>query len=481
MSAKPNQSSRQPLIVVNVVALTPALLGEHSPRLNQLIAQGESCALEGVFPALTTTAQASMLTGLPPAGHGIVGNGWYFRDQAEVRFWLQPNSLMQGEKVWQELKKNIPDFRCSQLFWWYNMYADVDAAITPRPHYPADGRKVFGLYSEPASLQQFVEKKHGAFPFQHFWGPAAGIASSRWIVDCAISEFSLNQPDLQLVYLPHLDYNLQRLGPDDPSIKQDVRAIDSEIGRLIDFAQSQGAALMLLSEYGIEPVQQSISLNRIFRTEGLLQVRQSLHWELLDPGASQAFAVADHQIAHIYLKSPKDAEKVKLLLEQVPGVERVLDQSEQQELQIGHSRSGDLIAVAQAGYWFDYYYWFDDNKAPDFARTVDIHRKPGYDPLELFIDPDIRFPKLRVLQRLLKKKLGFRIYMDLIPLDTSLIKGSHGRPASSAFTGPMLIQSNKTGLAASLPMTAVKQLILQHFLGCPREQKKPSKEILCGE
>jgi len=460
-----SDSARQPLLLINLVGLTPSLLGAHSPELNRLIQRGKIAELQPVFPAVTTTIQASMLTGLPPSDHGIVGNGWYFRNQAEIRFWLQPNQLVHGEKVWQTLKRQIPSFRCSQLFWWYNMYADVDAAITPRPHYPADGRKVFGLYSEPEQLCQQVEQQIGKFPFQQFWGPAAGIGSSRWIVDCAITEFKLNKPDLQLVYLPHLDYNLQRLGPDHPAIIEDVRAIDREAGRLIDFADSQGAAVMLLSEYGIEPVHQSISINRLLRSEGYLRVRRSLSWELLDPGASRAFAVADHQIAHIYLNSMADLPRVKALLQRQQGIERVLDKTEQQAWQLAHQRSGDLVAIAEPGYWFDYYYWFDDNKAPDFARTVDIHRKPGYDPLELFIDPSIHFPKLKMACRLLQKKLGLRYYMDLIPLDTRLIKGSHGRLPSSAAKGPLLITNTNLPLSEKLPVTAIKSLILQHFLG----------------
>ncbi|ORT69380.1 alkaline phosphatase family protein [Pseudomonas mosselii] len=477
----PSDSPRQPLLLINVVGLTPALLGAATPHINRLLQSARMASLKPVFPAVTSTVQASILTGLPPAEHGIVGNGWYFRDQAEVRFWLQPNALIQGEKVWQTLKRELPDFRCSQLFWWYNMYADVDAAITPRPHYPADGRKLFGLYSSPATLHARIEAQIGEFPFPAFWGPAAGIASSRWIVDCAIAEFQLDHPDLQLVYLPHLDYCLQRLGPEHPSIADEVRAIDHEVGRLLRFAEEQGAAVMLLSEYGIEAVSQSVSINRLLRTEGLLQVRQSLTWELLDPGASDAFAVVDHQIAHIYVRQSVDIARVKALLQRQPGIERVLDKTEQRAWQLDHPRSGELVAVAAAGHWFDYHYWLDARKAPDFARTVDIHRKPGYDPLELFIDPAIRFPRLRVARRLLQKKLGFRYYMDLIPLDTTLVRGSHGRLPASEREGPLLITNCDLPLPQRLAATAVKQLLLQHFLGHPYTELANAKEHTCGE
>ncbi|WP_313048675.1 alkaline phosphatase family protein [Pseudomonas soli] len=477
----PSEQPRQPLLLINVVGLTPALLGSATPHINRLLQKARMASLQPVFPAVTSTVQASILTGLPPAGHGIVGNGWYFRDQAEVRFWLQPNALIQGEKVWQTLKRELPGFRCSQLFWWYNMYADVDAAITPRPHYPADGRKLFGLYSSPANLHARIEEQIGAFPFPAFWGPAAGIASSRWIVDCAMAEFQLDRPDLQLVYLPHLDYCLQRLGPRHPSIVDEVQAIDAEVGRLLGFAKTQGAAVMLVSEYGIEAVSQSVSINRLLRAEGLLQVRQSLTWELLDPGASAAFAVVDHQIAHVYVRQARDIPRVKALLQGQPGIERVLDRTEQQAWQLNHARSGELVAIAAADHWFDYRYWLDDRKAPDFARTVDIHRKPGYDPLELFIDPAIRFPRLKVARRLLQKKLGFRYYMDLIPLDTSMVRGSHGRLPASAQTGPLLITDCDLPLPGSLPATAVKQLLLQHFLGHSYTDLAKAKELTCGE
>ncbi|WP_430447019.1 MAG: alkaline phosphatase family protein [Pseudomonas piscis] len=477
----PTERARQPLLLINVVGLTPSLLGAATPRINALLQRARMAKLRPVFPAVTSTVQASFITGLPPSGHGIVGNGWYFRDQAEVRFWLQPNALVQGEKVWQALQREIPGLRCSQLFWWFNMYAEVDAAITPRPHYPADGRKLFGLYSSPSDLHQRIEQQIGEFPFPGFWGPAAGIASSRWIVDCAMAEFQITRPDLQLVYLPHLDYSLQRVGPEHPSIADEVRAIDHEVGRLLDFARAQDAAVMLVSEYGIEAVQQSISINRILREQGLLQVRHSVAWELLDPGASAAFAVADHQVAHVYVHRAQDIARVKALLQRQPGIEQVLDKHEQRAWQLDHPRSGELVAVAAPGFWFDYYYWLDDRLAPDFARTVDIHRKPGYDPLELFVDPAIRFPKLRVARRLLQKKLGFRYYMDLIPLDTGLIRGSHGRLPSSEQVGPLLITDCDLPLPEQLPATAVKHLLLAHFLGRPYDDTAQAKEIPCGE
>lgn len=469
MGKKTSRSRIKPLVVINIVGLTPAMLGDNTPNLNSLIQDGFMAPLKGVFPALTTTAQASMLTGLSPAEHGIVGNGWYFREQAEVRFWLQSNSLVQGEKVWQKIKKLQPEFRCSKLFWWYNMYSGVTKSITPRPHYTADGRKIMGLYSEPADLHQTIENEIGDFPFFNFWGPAADIRSSRWIVDCALAEYKLNHPHLQLVYLPHLDYNLQRLGPDDPQIASDIKMIDHEAGRLIDFARGQDAEIMVVSEYGISKVKQSIPINRKLREAGLLTIRDSLSWELLDTGASRAFAVSDHQIAHVYIRDPGDIKKVKLLFENVPGISQILDTEGQKLLQINHSRSGELVLISEPECWFNYYYWLNDDKAPDFARTVDIHRKPGYDPVELFIDPEIQFPKLKVAVRMLQKRIGQRMLMDLIPLSPELVKGSHGRLADNPYNGPIFITSSSKIIKElnskneKLRMQQISFLIQQHF------------------
>lgn len=431
--------SKKHLAVINIVGLNADLLGAHTPNLNHLISRGFIQSMSGVFPALTTTAQSSMMTGLKPSQHGIVGNGWYDRDYAEVVFWKQSNHLVQGSKVWDRLKRNDPDFNCTKLFWWYNMYAGVDASITPRPHYPADGRKLIDLYSTPIGLHQTLESKLGKFPFFNFWGPKAGIAASRWIAEAAMLEFELNAPNLQLIYLPHLDYCLQKFGPTGEGIAGEVAAIDALTGELSDFYNDRNTDILIVSEYGIDTVDTPVHINRILREQGYIAVRDSVSWELLDPGASKAFSVADHQIAHIYIKDPLEISKVKALLEATPGIEMVLDELGKKQWHIDHSRSGELIAIAEPNAWFTYYYWMDDNKAPDFARTVDIHRKPGYDPVEMFVDPKLKIPAAKIAWRLLQKKLGMRMLMDIIPLKPELIRGSHGRLPASKSKGPIII------------------------------------------
>lgn len=451
------------LAVINVVGLTPALLGKHTPHLNSLIEEGFLAELEGSFPAVTSTAQATMLTGSYPDQHGIVANGWYFRDLAEVMFWRQANQLVSGEKIWQAARQQQDNFSCAQLFWWYNMYADVDFSVTPRPIYPADGRKIPGLYSSPDGFHEQLEIKLGSFPFFQFWGPAAGLESSEWIASSAREVFDSQHPNLMLVYLPHLDYNLQRLGPDDPAIWKDVQQIDDVAGKLIEHLRVQGADVMVVSEYGIEQVHGHVHINRILREAGYLAVRETLGWELLDYGASRAFAVADHQVAHVYIKDAKDRAAVAKLLRSTPGIEVVLDDKTKAQWHVDHHRSGELIAVAEPGHWFTYYYWLDENKAPDFARTVDIHRKPGYDPLELFVDPDIASPKAKIAWRLLQKKLGFRMLMDVIPLKPELVKGTHGRKVTGIH-GPLLISNRRDLVTDSLAMPDVKAFMMKHFV-----------------
>ena len=222
---------------------------------------------------------------------------------------------------------------------------------------------------------------------------------------------------------------------------------------------------MILSEYGIRDVSRPVHINRALREHGLIAVREELGHELLDAGASTAFAVADHQVAHVYVNNPARLTAVRTIVESLPGVERVLDARGKDDWRIDHSRSGELVAIASPDAWFTYYYWLDDARAPDFARTVEIHRKPGYDPVELFLDPAIRMPALTVGWKLARRKLGFRTLLDVIPLDAHLVKGSHGRrPAPTDVDAPVFLTKRKD-LAGPAPIRSVdvQQLLLQHL------------------
>ncbi len=433
--------------IINVVGLSQSCLGPHTPKLNAFITRNALSTIRPALPAVTCTAQSNYVTGQLPREHGIVANGWYHRELAEVQFWKQSNHLVAGAKIWDALRAEQPGFTCAKLFWWYNMYSTADFSITPRPMYPADGRKVFDIYTYPATLREEIKKDLGEFPFPAFWGPAAGTDAkfrpdqvSQWIADSARWVEVRYSPTLSLIYLPHLDYNLQRLGPKDLRIHEDYRRIDDIVGDLVTYLESRrDITPIVLSEYGINSVDQPVHLNRVFREKGWVAIREELGLELLDAGASRAFAVADHQIAHVYLNDPGIASEVRCTLEKTPGVEQVLGSSEKRAAGLDHPRSGDLVVIASENAWFTYYYWMDDAKAPDFARTVDIHRKPGYDPVELFLDPAIHLPMLKIAGKLLRKKMGFRMLMDVIPLEANLVKGSHGRIPGSPLEYPLLI------------------------------------------
>jgi predicted AlkP superfamily pyrophosphatase or phosphodiesterase len=451
-------------VVLNVVGLTPRLLGDGTPNLAALGRTGGMRPLETILPAVTCAVQSTFTTGALPRDHGCVANGWYFRELSEVWLWRQSNRLVAGEKIWEAAARRDPAFTCAALFWWYNMYSSATYAVTPRPMYPADGRKVPDIYTEPAELRQELNARLGPFPLFDFWGPGAGIRSSRWIAECARHVYDTRRPTLTLVYLPHLDYNLQRWGPRSPRIRDDLAAIDGICGELVDHVRRDGGRVVVLSEYGITDVTGAVHVNRALREAGFVRVREELGRELLDAGASEAFAVADHQVAHVYVRRAERVADVKALLETLPGIETVLDGDGQRAHGLDHPRSGELVAVAKADRWFTYYYWLDDAVAPDFARTVDIHRKPGYDPVELFLDPGLRAPKVKIGWTLLRKALGFRYLMDVIPLDAGLVKGSHGRLTDDPEDGPLLASSEPSLLPAGpVPATAVKQLVLDHL------------------
>jgi predicted AlkP superfamily pyrophosphatase or phosphodiesterase len=454
------------LAVLNLVGLARRVIGPHTPRLSEYLQRSHAAVIDPAFPAVTCSAQSNYTTGKSPSGHGIVANGWYDRKLAEVHFWKQSNHLVDSPKVWDRLRQQVPGFTCAKLFWWYNMYSTADYSITPRPAYPADGRKFFDIYSWPYEIRPAIKQDLGEFPFPTFWGPAAGTQSklgapdacSRWIAASARWIEERYSPTLNLVYLPHLDYNLQRFGSSSPLIADDLRRIDAIFGELLDFFQKRNVEVLVLSEYGITDVDSPVHLNRLFRQKGWLTIKEELGRELIDYGNSRAFAVADHQVAHIYVNDHGILNELRSAVESTPGVGQVLGPAEQTAQGIRHQRSGDLIAVARENAWFTYYYWLDDSKAPDFARTVDIHRKPGYDPVELFLDPANPWIRIRIARRLLQKKLGFRMLMDVIPLNAELVKGSHGCRPASRDDWPLLI-SPKPLSAEVIDSTAVSDLI----------------------
>lgn len=460
-----------PTLVLLVAGLTPRLVGAHTPNLAALAHAGGLRPLTAAFPAVTCTVQATLLTGLLPREHGIVANGWYFRDVAEVLLWRQSNRLVAGEKIWEAAKRRDPGFTCAKMFWWYNMYSTADFSATPRPMYPADGRKIPDHYAEPPELHDELDRLLGPFPLFRFWGPGADIASSRWIARATEHVMRTRRPTLALCYLPHLDYGLQKYGPspEDPRLRRDLADMDAVCGELIEAARREGRRVIVVSEYGIMPVREAVHINRALREAGMIRVRVEMGREILDAGASAAFALADHQVAHVYLRPETDAAAVKALLERLDGVAEVLDAAGKRAAGLDHPRSGELVAVAAPDRWFSYYWWLDDERAPDYARTVDIHRKPGYDPMELFLDPALRAPRLAIAWRLLQRRLGFRTLLDVIPIrGTEMVKGSHGRLTPDPQDGPLVISDTPELLppeGMAVAATAFKALVLDHLFG----------------
>jgi predicted AlkP superfamily pyrophosphatase or phosphodiesterase len=453
-------------VVLCTVALTPELLGEATPRLKSFADAGAMVPLGGVTPAVTASVQSTYLTGRPPSGHGVVGNGWLFKDTMEVRLWQQSNRLVQAPKVWEA----APGITTANLCWWFAMYASADVTVTPRPMYPADGRKIPDCYTKPGDLRDSLQAELGQFPLFKFWGPAASIDSTQWIAEAAKRVDRRFDPTLTLVYLPHLDYELQKKGPALAGIRTQLGELDAIAGDLIDFYEERGARVIVLSEYGIVPVTRPVHPNRLLRRAGLVSYRMELGREVIDIGGSEAFAMADHQIAHVYVRDQARVAEVRELFTDVPGIGEVLDEAGQREFGLDHERSGELVLVAEPDAWFTYYYWEDDAKAPDYARTVDIHRKPGYDPVELFLDPEIRVPPLAVGSRIIRRKLGFRTLLDVIPLDATLVKGSHGRIPDDPASGPLLM-TKQTDLLPDRDVAAadVHDLILRHLGVAARE------------
>ncbi|MHC5907535.1 alkaline phosphatase family protein [Streptomyces sp. S6] len=448
------------LVVLDIVGLTPRLL-RHMPAVSAVAGRGFQARMDTVLPAVTCTVQSTLLTGELPSVHGAVANGWYFRDLGEVLLWRQHNALVGGEKIWDTARKTDPGYTVANICWWYAMGADVDWTVTPRPVYYSDGRKEPDCYTWPPSLHDELTDRLGTFPLFTYWGPNAGLPSTQWILAAARQIFDEKQPDLTLVYLPHLDYEPQRTGPASPQTAREARRLDDALRPLLEHFEQEGATVVVLSEYGIAPASRPVDINRALRSAGLLEVHTQDGMEYLDPWTSRAFAVADHQLAHVYVRDPADLDRVAAIVAELDGVDQVLDAKGKEEHGLDHERSGELVAVAEPDAWFTYYYWLDDERAPDFARQVEIHRKPGYDPAELLFDDTVPAVKARVIGQVARKKLGLRYRIRTVPLDPSGVSGSHGRLPDDPQDGPVFLCSRPEFTREAIHATEVKELLLE--------------------
>ena len=445
--------------IINVVGLSQDLIGEHTPNISSF-ANSMVHDYTPPLPAVTCTVQSSILTGSEPDDHGIVANGWHERATKETSFWKQSNELVRGTKIWDTLKTTQPEATVANMFWWFNMYSSVDIAVTPRPQYRANGRKIPDIWTTPTHLRQTLQNKLGQFPLFKFWGPGAGIESSTWITNATLHVEHEFEPTLTFVYLPHLDYPLQRVGPEHKSIPKELRAIDAQVGKLLEAYDKSGVQCCIMSEYGIESATQPVHINKVLRESGYISIREEGGREYLDAGLSKAFAVPDHQIAHIYVREDVNVEPIVTLLEHEQGIEFVFTGDERGSL--NHERSGEIIAIASKGAWFTHDWWMQNQRAPDYQRTVDIHKKPGYDPRELHLASGWRGSKFRIAFLLLLKKCGYNKQLDVITLDAGKVKGTHGRTPEQGAPRPVFIAPNDSQkMPKHLPASALNQYILE--------------------
>lgn len=400
------------LFCFNIVGLSPSLLNRliEMPCFSKLMETGHKTDVTPVFPCLTLPGQASLSTGKYPSEHGIVANGFYYRERYEVSFWDQYRSLVQAAPVWETMKETNPDLKTAALFCQNTLYGNADFIITPKPMHTDDGL-VQWCYSKPVGLYETTCRDIGRpFNLMDYWGPVASSKSSEWIMEAASQMVLNHQPDFMITYIPHLDYSCQKFGPDDKRIDEDLKKIDDLMKSFLSCLDQAGirekSIISVFSEYSLTNVTGTVLLNKSLRQAGFIRVREIESREYLDFELSRAFAMVDHQIAHIYIKDPGDIDSVKQLVEALPGVDQVLGENEKTGLKIDHERCGELVAVSDPDKWFAYYWWDNPEKAPDFATNIDIHRKPGYDPLEMFMD----------------------IQTMKVPGTTELVKGSHGAP-----------------------------------------------------
>lgn len=416
------------LIVLDIAGLEPKLISEdRTPNICNLSSNGELARVRPVFPAVTCTSQASMSSGTYPRQHGIISNGIYDRQTHTVSFWEQSSGLVQAEKVWDITKRGGSGRTTAALFWQNTMYADADIVLTPRPLHMED-RMIMWCYSRPPGLYEKISCDIGKFDLSTYWGPFASDKSSAWIGRATELVLELQKPNILFSYIPHLDYIFQREGINPKNLKEEIRFVDNIVGNImnktIDLGIREHTQFVIVSEYGFSDVTNDIPLNRIFREQGLLAVREIEGREYIDFEYSVAFAMVDHQVAHIYIKGAS-VQQIKRILDSVEGIEIVLDEDGKKMMNINHERSGDLIAIAESDKWFSYYWWFEEEKSPPFANKVDIHRKPGYDPSELFLDA---------------KTKG-------IPLNGKKVRASHGRvPSLSDDTGFAVYVSDRKGI-----------------------------------
>lgn len=431
------KSDMNNLVFLSVPGLRPIDI-DQMPRLGALVAGGERQPLSASFPAVTWPVQANMLTGCRPNQHGVVSNGFYWRESQQVEMWTAWNEKILAPQVWDLMHQHSPENTSAVWFPMLSKGCGADYVCMPAPVHNPDGSESLWCYTKPSELYGDLQSELGHFPLHNFWGPLSSIHSTAWIVDAAVLAASRFQPRLFFIYLPHLDYAAQKNGPDSPEALQAVGELDNLIGRLVDGLQEayDGSELtwLVASEYVITEVEHVVYPNRLLRDAGLLAVREENGREQLDLAASRAWALVDHQAANLFVKDadPGVIDQVVRLFGQQEGIAEVLAGPRRANRAMDHERAGEVILVSSPHSWQAYYWWNDDARAPDFARTVDIHRKPGYDPVELHLDQATKG----------------------VPLDATLVRGSHGAPVQLESQYGIVL-SSKPGVLGGKPLADV--------------------------
>ena len=418
------------------------------PNLTRLMAGGDRATLVPSFPAVTWPVEANMLTGKLPAEHGVIGNGFFWRDTNQVEMWTAWNDKIQQPQIWDLLHRHDASLTSAAWFPMLSKGSGADYICMPKPVHNPDGSESLWCYTRPEMLYGTLRDSFGHFPLMNFWGPMAGIKSSAWIADTAGWAMQEHKPNFFYIYLPHLDYAAQKTGPDSPAAQKAVGELDEVLGRLTAAGEKayegRNVVWLAASEYVITPVDHVTYPNRMLREAGLLTVKNDGAGELVNFAATPAWALVDHQFCHVFVKDRDAATigRVVDLFRGQPGIAEILAGGERDKYSLSHERAGDVVLISTPNSWQAYYYWLDDAQAPKFARTVDIHNKPGYDPVELHID----------------------MATKSIPLDATLVKGSHGAPATTDTQRGMLLSSQRgTFVERPLADTDVCDLVLRQF------------------
>tara|TARA_Y100000590_G_scaffold361534_1_gene418247 strand:- start:3891 stop:5195 length:1305 start_codon:yes stop_codon:yes gene_type:complete len=391
------------IILLSIPGLTRQHIEEIRPKNMSGILEKNYTSLVPTFPAVTCSVQSSILTGTYPSEHSIISNGYFDKTYKQVHFWDQPSKLVKKPQIWDLIKEKNSKIKTAVLFWQNTLFANSDIIVTPKPLHFENSFEMW-CYSKPQNFYEEIVEEIGEFDLKSYWGPFASIESSKWIVNATKITIKKQSPDLLLTYIPHLDYSGQKFGPDSSEFKDSVLEVDKLLGDLKEFIDTEKLdyEIIIISEYGFNQVNNSLSPNRILNENKLLEFRKINGKEYIDFELSKAFAMCDHQIAHIYIK-PGFENTVKTIFQNVD-VGNIFDKNAQLDLKINNVRSGEIILTSKKNSWFNYYWWTDEKYAPEFTFSVDIHRKPGFDPLELFLD--------------MKTKK--------ISQDVTLIRGSHG-------------------------------------------------------